>query len=122
MAAVRRSTSRVSLCSVAVGCVLAAAAVATTFDAPADDSVRCRSNRLVNVGMVVAEVIARCGEPKSRSVQDVPVRATTPTGNSVVTGSTRVERWTYERGQGQFDAMLTFEDDKLVRIDLLNVR
>jgi hypothetical protein len=122
MTTLRGSPLRLSLRSVAAGCGLAAAAVATTLDVAADDSVRCRSGRLVNVGMVVAEVVARCGEPKSRSTQDVPVRATTPNGNSVVTGSTRVERWTYERGQGQFDAMLTFEDDKLVRIDLLNVR
>jgi hypothetical protein len=105
-----------------LGWSLAALALVATFDAPAEDSIRCRSNRLVDVGMVGAQVIALCGEPNSRSAEEVPVRARTPNGNVVVTGSTRVERWTYERGLGQLDAMLTFEDDKLVRIDLLNVR
>jgi hypothetical protein len=103
-------------------CALTAAAVVTTFDAAAEDVIRCRSGRLVNVGMVGAEVSARCGEPKSRSAEDVPVRARTRNGNVIVTASARVERWTYERGQGQFDAVLTFEDDKLVRIDLLTTR
>ena len=31
-------------------------------------------------------------------------------------------RWIYERGQGQFDAVFTFEDDKLVDIELLTRR
>ena len=99
-----------------------AAVFTHAFDAAADDSMRCRSNRLVNVGMVAAEIVARCGEPKSRSVEDVPIRARNLNGAAVVTGTTRVERWTYDRGQGQFDAVLSFEDGKLVRIDLLTVR
>lgn len=103
-------------------CAVAAAVFAHTFAAAADDSVRCRSNRLVNVGMIAAEVVARCGEPKDRSIEDVPIRARNLNGAVIVTGSTRVERWTYDRGQGQFDAVLSFEDGKLVRIDLLNVR
>jgi hypothetical protein len=30
-----------------------------------------------------------------------------------------MERWTYERGPGQFDALLSFDNDKLVSIELL---
>jgi hypothetical protein len=108
--------------NIAFCAALAAVCIATTFATAADDVIRCRSGRLVNVGMVAPEVVARCGEPQSRSAEDIPVRARTPNGNVVVTGSTHVERWTYQRGQGQFDAVLTFEGDKLVRIDLLNVR
>jgi hypothetical protein len=85
----------------------------------ADDSMRCRNGRLINVGMATAEVSARCGQPQSRTIEEVPVRARLPTGNVVQTGTTRGERWIYQRGAGQFDAQLTFEDDKLVRIDLL---
>ena len=40
-------------------------------------------------------------------------------GNSIVTGTTRLERWTYKRGPGQFDALLSFDDGKLVEIELL---
>jgi len=97
----------------------AALAVFAALDAAGDDSIRCRSNKLVNVGMVADQVLALCGEPKSRTGEDIPVRARTPNGNVVVTGTTRAERWTYERGYGQFDALLSFEDDKLIRIDLL---
>jgi hypothetical protein len=92
------------------------------LDARADDSTRCRSGRLVNVGMVAAEIVARCGEPKSRSGEDVPIRVRTAAGGTAVIGTTRVERWIYDRGQGQFDAVFTFEDDKLVDIELLTTR
>jgi len=80
---------------------------------------RCRNGRLVNVGMAAPEVTARCGEPQSRTVEEVPIRARLPTGNVVQTGTTRAERWIYKRGPGQFDAQLTFEDGKLLRIDFL---
>jgi hypothetical protein len=99
-----------------------AAVVTHTFDAVADDSMRCRSNRLVNVGMVAEEIVARCGEPKSRSVEEIPVRTRGAAGASIVVATTRAERWVYERGQGQFDALLSFEDGKLVRIELLSGR
>jgi uncharacterized protein DUF2845 len=99
---------------------VAAVAVFAALEAAGDDSMRCRSNKLVNVGMVADQVLALCGEPKSRTAEDIPVRARTPNGNVVVTGTTRAERWTYERGYGQFDALLSFEDDKLIRIDLLS--
>ena len=97
-------------------------AASTAHDAAAVDSIRCAAGRLVDVGMVDAEVIARCGEPKSRTSQDVEVRAQGPGRGAFVTTTTRLERWTYERGQGQFDAVLSFEDGKLVRIDLLSIR
>ena len=102
--------------------LVALAAASTVYDAAAVDTIRCRSGRLVNVGMVDAEVIGRCGEPKSRTSEDVPVRAPGAGGGAVVVATTRLERWTYERGQGEFDAVLSFEDGKLVRIDLLNTR
>jgi hypothetical protein len=96
------------------------ACVSTTFDAAADDVMRCGNGRLVNVGMSAAEIVGRCGEPKSRSVEVVPVRAFSPNGVSLATGDVvRIERWMYDRGQGQFPATLTFEDGELKRIDLL---
>jgi hypothetical protein len=99
--------------------VALAATAALTLDASADDTMRCRNGRLINVGMVTAEVSSRCGDPRTRTVEEIPVRARLPNGNVVETGTTRAERWVYQRGPGQFDAQLTFEDDKLVRIDFL---
>jgi hypothetical protein len=97
---------------IGVGALLAASGHAA-------DTLRCSNGRLIDVGMTAVEVVARCGEPRSRTVEEIPVQARTRTGNVVQTGTTRAERWVYRRGQGQFDAQLTFEDDKLVRIDLL---
>jgi hypothetical protein len=105
-----------------IGGTLAALAMVTACDAAAADVMRCRSGRLINVGMVDAEIIGICGNPKSRTSQDVPVRARGAGGGAVVVATTRVERWTYDRGQGEFDAVLSFEDGKLVRIDILNTR
>jgi Protein of unknown function (DUF2845) len=102
-----------------VRCALVAAATALAFASRADDSMRCQNGRLINVGMTAAEISGRCGQPQSRTVEEIPVHARTRNGNVVQTGTTHAERWIYERGQGQFDAQLTFEDDKLVRIDLL---
>ena len=106
--------------AVALGRIaVVAAALCMSLPTSAADSMRCRNGRLINVGMSAAEVSARCGQPQSRTVEDIPVRARLPTGNVVQTGTTRAERWIYQRGQGQFDAQLTFEEDKLVRIDYL---
>lgn len=101
----------------ALACVAAFCAV--SLDASAEDTTRCRSGRIVRVGMTDAEIVAKCGEPKSRTGEDVPIRVRTAAGGTAVVGTTRVERWIYQRGQGQFDAAFTFEDGKLVDIELL---
>ena len=97
-------------------------AIAVAHHAAAEDTMRCANGRLVNVGMVDAEVAARCGQPKNRTATDQPVRTRGAGGGSIVVGTVRAERWTYERGQGQFDALLSFEDGKLVSIELLKTR
>jgi hypothetical protein len=103
-------------------CAVVAVGAALVLGARADDTVRCRSGRLVNVGMSADQVTALCGEPQSRVVEDVPIRAPSAAGGTRVIGTTRVERWTYERQWGQFDALLSFDDGKLVRIELLTGR
>ena len=96
-----------------------AAASWISFGASAEDTIRCRNGRLVNVGMTATEVSEKCGDPKSRTVEEIPVNARLPNGAVRQTGTTHAERWIYARGQGQMDAMLTFEDGKLKRIDLV---
>ena len=90
-----------------------------SFGASGEDTIRCRNGRLVNVGMTAPEVSSRCGQPASRTVEEIPVMARLPTGAVRQTGTTHAERWIYARGQGQLDALLTFEDGKLRRIDLI---
>jgi hypothetical protein len=103
-------------------CCVVVLAAAVALHASADDTMRCANGKLVNVGMVDAEVRARCGEPKNRTVTEQPVRTRGAGGGSIVVGSLRAERWIYERGPGQFDASLSFEDGKLVGIELLQTR
>ncbi len=102
--------------------VVFAAAALVSPEARAEDSMQCRNGRIINTGMFSAEVISACGQPKSRMVDEIPVQARSRNGNVVQIGTTRAERWIYTRGQGQFDAQLTFEDDKLRRIDFLTTR
>jgi hypothetical protein len=54
------------------------AAVAVSFGASGEDTIRCRNGRLVNVGMTDSEVGSRCGQPKSRTVEEIPVMARLP--------------------------------------------
>jgi hypothetical protein len=49
----------------------------------------------------------------------VPNRVRRANGNIATTGSSRIERWTYDRGYGQFPAVLTFEGGRLKSIQLL---
>lgn len=84
----------------------------------ADDSMNCGS-ALITVGMVAPQVIAKCGQPKDKNVAEVPQRSRRANGTSRVTGTVSVERWTYDRGYGQFPALLTFEEGKLKSIELL---
>jgi hypothetical protein len=89
--------------------------------ANADDSLRC-GNSLVTLGMVADQVLAKCGEPQSKSMEEVPVKARARTGAVNTVGATHVERWTYDRGYGQLPALLTFEHGKLKSIELLTHR
>ena len=101
------------------GAVVFFAAVAVSFGASGEDTIRCRNGRLVDVGMTAADVSSGCGQPTSRTREEIPVMARLPTGAARQTGTTHAERWIYGRGQGQLDAMLTFEDGKLLRIELI---
>jgi Protein of unknown function (DUF2845) len=86
--------------------------------ARADDTMRCGSV-LINIGMVAPQVAAKCGMPKDKNVTEIPRRVRTPKGTVATIGTVRVERWTYDRGYGQFPAVLTFEEGKLKSIEML---
>jgi hypothetical protein len=101
---------------VGIGLLLAAAGAAA-----AEDTLRC-GGALISVGMVASQVAAKCGEPQTKHVEDVPVRVRRANGTTATGGVTRVERWTYERDYGQFPALLTFEAGKLKTIELLTER
>ncbi len=89
--------------------------------AAADEPLRCGGS-FVDVGMVAAQVVAKCGEPQRKEIEDAPVRVRTQSGAVNTIGVTRIERWTYDRGPGQFPALLTFEEGKLKSLKLLTDR
>ena len=97
----------------ALSLVLAFASIAD-----ADDVIRCRG-RIVGEGMTSSEVVALCGEPQSKEIEQIPIRARRANGSSQVIGVTEVERWTYDRGTGQLPALLTFEQGQLKRLEIL---
>ncbi len=70
----------------------------------------------------MAQVLAKCGSPKTRIIEEVPVRARVASGFSRFIGFTTTEQWVYDRGWGRFPAVLKFHDDKLRRIDYLPYR
>jgi hypothetical protein len=101
--------------------VAIAAVLAAGSSAMADDVMRC-GTAIVDVGMTAGQVVAKCGEPMSTEVETAPIKRRTASGGVTTTGTTRIERWTYDRGYGQFPALLTFTDGKLKSIELLTSR
>jgi hypothetical protein len=104
--------------SAAARLAVAAALLATACGAVADDVLRCK-NGLATVGMIAAQVVAKCGEPRDKSVTEQPIRVRNANGTVATAGYTRIEHWTYDRGYGQFPAVFTFEDGKLKSIELV---
>lgn len=84
-------------------------------------TMRCGGS-IIDTGITAAETLARCGEPESRDQRTEPVYARRVNGGTHVVGTTTIENWIYDRGPGQFQAKLTFEDGLLTRIDYLDRR
>lgn len=89
--------------------------------AEAYGSLRCKG-KFIDPGATTAQVLALCGPPQNRVVDEVPVRSRMITGFSRITGVTVTERWIYDRGWGKFPALLTFQDGTLKRVDYLSYR
>jgi len=63
--------------------------------------------------MPVAELLEKCGEPTSKTVETVDVYARTAAGGRIKTGTSVVETWTYDRGSQAFDMVVTIVDGKI---------
>jgi hypothetical protein len=94
-----RSMRRVA--AVMIGSVLVGTAAA-------DESFRCGS-KIIEVGMTQSDVLAHCGNPKSKAVEEQDVRS----GNRVV-GRTELQRWTYDSYSAT--RVLVFDQDRLISI------
>lgn len=89
--------------------------------AEAYGSLRCKG-KFIDPGATTAQVLALCGPPENRVIEEVPVRSRLVTGFSRFTGIAVTERWIYDRGWGKFPAVLTFHDGILKRVDYLSYR
>lgn len=89
--------------------------------AEAYGSLRCKG-KFIDPGATMAQVLALCGPPENRVIEEVPIRSRVMTGFSRFAGITVTERWEYNRGWGKFPAVLTFQDGTLKRVDYLQHR
>ena len=85
---------------------------------PADDTFRCGS-KLIDTSSSREQILQQCGEPTSKTSEDIPQQVRRPNGTTFVSGTVHVETWTYDRGSSKFPAVLHFEDGKLVKIEIV---
>lgn len=60
--------------------------------------------------MSVEELLDKCGEPTSKSVEVIDVYAATPAGGRNWVGKSTIETWTYDRGSQAFAMIVTIVD------------
>ena len=84
--------------------------------ADAYGSLRCKG-KIIDPGMSMAKVLALCGEPRVRIIEQAPVRSRNFTGFSRFAGVAFTEIWEYDRGWGKFPAILRFQDETLKRVE-----
>ena len=84
-------------------------------------SLRCQG-KIIDPGMSMAQVLALCGPPRSRQIEEAPIRSRVVAGFTRFAGLAVTEYWEYDRGWGKFPAVLTFQDGALKRVDYLSYR
>jgi len=97
------------------------AAVATLFIASAAapafaETLRCGSV-LVTEGDTQGYVQEKCGEPQSKQTYTEPVMARRADGTAYEVGTTSKDVWRYQRSNGSFPAVLTFEKGVLKKLE-----
>jgi uncharacterized protein DUF2845 len=84
----------------------------------ADDTFRC-GGKIINTGMAMVDVLAKCGEPTLRTVEEIPQQVRRANGSTYTAGTVTVEVWTYDRGSSSFPAVLRFEGGKVTSIEIV---
>jgi hypothetical protein len=81
----------------------------------AADSMRC-GKWVVNEELAPAEILAKCGEPQTRNVEENEVLARNSAGHTYRAGTQTVERWVYKRSPGALPMQVTIVDGKVTEI------
>ncbi len=64
--------------------------------------------------MSVEELLEKCGEPTSKSVEVIDIYGPTVAGaGRVKRGTSTIEKWTYDRGSQSFDMVVTIVDGEI---------
>ena len=85
--------------------LVATPAVAETF--------RC-GQWIASPDMSVEELLEKCGEPTSKTVEEIDVYGPAVSGaGRVKRGTSIVEKWTYDRGSQASAMVVTIEDGKI---------
>jgi hypothetical protein len=82
----------------------AGAATAETF--------RC-GQWIASPDMTVEELLEKCGQPTTKSVEVVDVYARSGAGGRIKTGTSTIETWTYDRGSQSFPMVVTIVDGEI---------
>ena len=102
-------TKAISAAALMLGILSSGPAAAETF--------RCGS-WIATPEMTVEELLDKCGEPTTKTVDVVDVYGPNASGaGNNKRGTVTVEKWTYDRGSGSFDMIVTIEDGVIKRID-----
>jgi hypothetical protein len=98
---------------------LSVALIAFTCMLPAQaNTFRCKGS-LIEEGDTKSEILAKCGKPDFVDLTSELARAPSRLGGTFVVGVAEREVWTYERGSGEFPAILTFDGITLERIEFI---
>ena len=74
---------------------------------------RCGQS-LVSEDSTVEQVLAKCGEPTTRSVEVIDVYGPAASGSGrVKRGTSTIETWTYDRGSQSFPMIVTIVDGEI---------
>jgi Protein of unknown function (DUF2845) len=97
--------------------VLTLALIAAAITGPAAaDPLRCGSV-LVDVGAQASYVLAKCGEPTTKTTIAEAVQARNAGGHVSQTGATQTQVWRYNRGSTQLPAVVTIADGVVQSIE-----
>ena len=89
--------------------------------ASAAGTLRC-DGKIIRVGVPAAYVLAQCGAPHNKVVQQSAARAGNLNGTSRLVGVALSEQWVYDRGWGRFPALLVFVEGDLRREVSQNIK
>ena len=90
---------------------------AALFPASASaESFRC-GQWIASPDMSVDELLEKCGEPTSRTIETVDVYGRSASGGRIKTGTSTVERLTYDRGSQSFVMIVTITDGRITSME-----